>query len=527
MHQALLVEEIQLPIFNQILENKTLYALARTCQTFAETALDVLWCDLDCFPRLIQCMPKDLWMSELKEEERSLVITLRRPISSADWVIFQKYSRRVRSVLGPNQYSFGNPLWRIDDALLFALCAPSVPSPLLPNLTSLVWRVGSDAHLNALHRLFPSSLASLNLLFRSEREFGQVSFDLNSAIQFPFNQVFPSLKSLAVDAEHGITPSLLEGLQPSISQLQNLGKIHWPHLRSETVMSLAQLPALTQATFKFPSDFSQYIGTLPPSSSMQNPAFSKLRMLMTKYVTPAAVLSFLGYFALDLDFISVVLCGSPSPSQIGDFFSSIASSPSRNIRSLQISDSLQRITEQNRTEYQPLTKYKFVPLLQLKELQHFRVNLQCSIILNDADLLEMAEAWPNIITLWLDGHPHPGSHVNPGPYALVALLDRCPKLSALSIEVDFSTIDRADFDPLSIADSFDSRHTRNGRELRDLRFGPYNIAYPDAIAKFLACFVPDQARIDMNWPWTLESEPDIHVERWNLAKQIFNSIRST
>ncbi|KAH7908173.1 hypothetical protein BJ138DRAFT_1069309 [Hygrophoropsis aurantiaca] len=525
MHQALLIEEIQLSIFNQILGSRTLYALARTCQAFTETALDVLWCDLDCFPRLIQCMPKDLWMSELNQEEHSLAITLCRPISSGDWAILQKYSRRVRSVRGPNNHPIDGPVWITDDALLLALCPPSAPSPLLPNLTSLRWHVSSDAHLIALRRLVPSSLASLDLWFEKDRFFGPVSFDLNSAIQFPFTQVFPSLKTLIAGAEEGIPPYLLEGLQPSISQLQNLGTIDWPHLRSENIMSLAQLPTLTEASFNLPSNFSQYIGTLPPRSSMRKPAFSKVHKLVIKYAAPAAVLSFLTYFALDLDVVSVLFCDPPSPSQIGDFLSSLASSPSRNIRFLSINDIMQIITGRNRTEYQPLTKHKLVPLLQFKELRHLRANLQCSIILNDADLLEMANAWPNIITLELNEHLPPGSHVNPGPYALVALLDRCPKLSVLSIQVDFSPIDRVDFDPLSIADSFDSRHGRNGGNLRSLSFGEYNIINPDAIAKFLACIVPDEACVDMRWP--LSFMPDIYEERWGLTKQIFNSIRST
>ncbi|KAH7903187.1 hypothetical protein BJ138DRAFT_1168447 [Hygrophoropsis aurantiaca] len=43
MHRALLIVEIQLYIFNQIFKKRTLYALARTCQAFSETALNVLW----------------------------------------------------------------------------------------------------------------------------------------------------------------------------------------------------------------------------------------------------------------------------------------------------------------------------------------------------------------------------------------------------------------------------------------------------------------------------------------------------
>ncbi|KAH7902903.1 hypothetical protein BJ138DRAFT_991489, partial [Hygrophoropsis aurantiaca] len=140
MHRVLLIHEIQLCIFNQIPFKQTLNALARTCQAFSETALDVLWSDLDCFPRLIQCMPEDLWKRELKRE--GCFLTLCRPISSSDWAVLQKYTRRVRYVRqGPNRDFYGTFWGRLtlDDAFLLALCAASAPTPLLPNLKSLKW----------------------------------------------------------------------------------------------------------------------------------------------------------------------------------------------------------------------------------------------------------------------------------------------------------------------------------------------------------------------------------------------------
>ncbi|KAH7904001.1 hypothetical protein BJ138DRAFT_1167276, partial [Hygrophoropsis aurantiaca] len=462
MHRALLIAEIQLYIFNQILETQTLYALARTCQAFSETALNVLWGNLGCFPRLIQCMPGDLWKkSETDEPEgrfscfprtQSHFLALRRPISLSDWAILQKYTRRVRSVRGPNRHYGSGTRITIDDGLLLELCALSAPTPLLPNLTSLTWHIISDVHLSALQQLVPSSLRSLDLHFECN-PFGRLSLDPNSTTQFPFAQIFPSLKFLAVNPGSDFPTSVYEGLQPSISRLQSLDMIIWHDLRSETIMLLAHLPALAEATFDVPSYFSEYVESLPPRSSMRKLPFSKVRKLFIRYSIPVAVLSFLNYFTFDWTPYILV---------------SLASSSSRNIRSLRVDGWWPRIPKESRTEYSPLTKHKLGPLLHFKELQHLSIRIQCSIILNDADLLEMADAWPNLITLRLDGYPRPVSRVT--PYALVALLDRCPKLNTLSIQVDFSAIDRADFDPSSIADLFNSCH-RNRRDLRDLCFG--------------------------------------------------------
>ncbi|KAH7903838.1 hypothetical protein BJ138DRAFT_1131217 [Hygrophoropsis aurantiaca] len=522
MHRVLLIHEIQLLIFSQILDRQTLSALARTCHALGETALDVLWCDLDCFPRLIQCLPKDLWKSERMSRIHSeyIKLTLCRPISSSDWMIFQKYSRRVRSVRGPNSYKSRKRHITIDDAVLLALCAPSAPIPLLPNLTSLNWHVISDAHLSALHRFAPSSLASLGLRFKGDYGLRSKSFDFNSPIQFPLNQVFPSLKVLSADMGYDSPPSLLQWLQPSIIRLQSLVTIHWKSflnsLESETIMSLSQLPRLTEATFDIPSNFSRYINTLSSRSPARKLPFSKVRTLSIGYDDPAAVLSFLNHFIFELDTLHIS-CKDSKPCPIRDLLASL--SPSlHNIRSFEIAEVDHDDSMAHWAGCLPLTKHTLGPLLHLKELQELSITIQCSIVLNDADLLEMAGAWPNITTLRLNGHPEPMSQVT--PYVLVAFLDRCPKLETLTIQVDFSAIDHADFDPSSFVDLVGSRHARNRRDLRRLNFGLYNIVCPGAIAKFLACFLPDQARLWMHWG--RESG-----DKWDATMDILRTIRST
>ncbi|KAH7903311.1 hypothetical protein BJ138DRAFT_167946, partial [Hygrophoropsis aurantiaca] len=174
MHRALLIEDIQLYIFNQVEEqlrdSSALSALARTCQAFTQVALDVLWRNLDCFTRLIQCMPSDLWSPQAVTEEQNVSfkwedvnLTLCRPISSSDWTIFYKYSRRVRSV--ELSYKMDGTPVTIDDSLMLALCTAPAPTPLLPNLTSLEWLIKSYAYLVALRRLVSSPLMSLTLAF--------------------------------------------------------------------------------------------------------------------------------------------------------------------------------------------------------------------------------------------------------------------------------------------------------------------------------------------------------------------------
>jgi len=64
MHISRLAAEILLHIFAAIYDNfgrdrlATLAALARTCKTFKEPALDILWREIIGFTPIISCLPK-------------------------------------------------------------------------------------------------------------------------------------------------------------------------------------------------------------------------------------------------------------------------------------------------------------------------------------------------------------------------------------------------------------------------------------------------------------------------------------
>jgi hypothetical protein len=66
-HVCLLPAEILCDIFTTIREDDskpscraTVAALARTCRTFQEPALDVLWRDIKGFKPLLSCLPEDV-----------------------------------------------------------------------------------------------------------------------------------------------------------------------------------------------------------------------------------------------------------------------------------------------------------------------------------------------------------------------------------------------------------------------------------------------------------------------------------
>ncbi|KAH7903337.1 hypothetical protein BJ138DRAFT_1168266 [Hygrophoropsis aurantiaca] len=462
MHRSLLIEDIQHSIFTQISSKRSLNALARTCQAFTKTALDFQWRDLDEFTRLIECMPHDLWSREFKYKDsiddhviEGYTFTLLRPISSSDWVIFKKYSHRVRSLQGS---AF------MDDACILAFGLSSAPIPLLPNLKSLTWIIWSDLELLTVSRLLSPSLTTLEIeLTRSPGSARQ---------QFlPMHEIRSSLRHLAEveDPAKNDADNVLSAIKRSLHELQNLSTIIWNELGSEGILWLVRLPALRHVTFDIPVDFAEYI---------------ELYGLEITHESGASVTTFLNYF--DFQLLQNICIVSPQPSAATGtqaFYTALASSLSReSIRNISIFDEYCTATS-DPAGFNPIGIHELRPLLRFDGLQNMTLGFQRSILLDDA-------------TRW-----HSSSCITPP--AFITLLERCPKLKWVTLPLDFSTVGSqdVDFDPLSI-DALRIQDRKGARaELTDLWLGPSGIPHPHAAARFLDALLPITARITMDSGW--------------------------
>ena len=65
MHRCLLIQELLSIIFHHAHARKTLARLARTCKTFQDPALDILWCTQDTLLYLLKCLPCDAWVFQM------------------------------------------------------------------------------------------------------------------------------------------------------------------------------------------------------------------------------------------------------------------------------------------------------------------------------------------------------------------------------------------------------------------------------------------------------------------------------
>ncbi|KAF9231636.1 hypothetical protein BU15DRAFT_14666, partial [Melanogaster broomeanus] len=149
---------------------ETLYSLAVTCRAFKETALDVLWFDLDSLHPLLQCLPVDFHrrsdgcvVSDPSYVTRLVIFTLAlqlldRALEPEDFEVFQKYAPRVRTVAYRRRsHDLSKDLVRI---LSNFPCTPG--TALLPNLKALVWDGDSDEIMPFFRYLVPPTLIHLH-----------------------------------------------------------------------------------------------------------------------------------------------------------------------------------------------------------------------------------------------------------------------------------------------------------------------------------------------------------------------------
>ncbi|KAG1783377.1 hypothetical protein EV702DRAFT_1061782 [Suillus placidus] len=141
MHQALLVPEVLLDIFAHVkqigepsyayvekpLSRRSLAALATTCKTFYEPAMDFLWADMNTLLPLLGCVTRlhpMIYSSAQKSWSRGI-----EPLSELECSQFLRHSGRVHSMYVPSDEEL-----HLLRALPFEIC-------LFPKLLSLSWVV--------------------------------------------------------------------------------------------------------------------------------------------------------------------------------------------------------------------------------------------------------------------------------------------------------------------------------------------------------------------------------------------------
>ncbi|KAJ7121910.1 hypothetical protein C8R46DRAFT_1148887 [Mycena filopes] len=203
-----------------------LAALARTCTTFQDAALDHLWRRAELGNLLFFCMPSDLWTVDHVEDDspwnRGKKMRLLRPICDADWDRVRVYAPRIRVLV------CGKGGWTLSD--IFPAVSVAFPEPLLQNLRALTWQhPGADFHY--IHLFLRPTLTEIVLTLSS---------DSGASLLPTLAEKCPKLINVSIKG-HGCSARLFSDF---VRKLQLLEKVSVPDLDQHALEHLAQLTTL-------------------------------------------------------------------------------------------------------------------------------------------------------------------------------------------------------------------------------------------------------------------------------------------
>ncbi|EIW79518.1 hypothetical protein CONPUDRAFT_137857 [Coniophora puteana RWD-64-598 SS2] len=131
LHPCFCISEILFSVLN-VLPKSSLPAVARTCQTLKELALDVLYYEMDTLIDVFLCLSDDLLLISPGGWVNSRRLTFRRGMLPSDWQTLRRYLNRVRLLRLTEQGR--NDTLSLD---VFKAVKPYCNGCLFPNLRSL------------------------------------------------------------------------------------------------------------------------------------------------------------------------------------------------------------------------------------------------------------------------------------------------------------------------------------------------------------------------------------------------------
>ncbi|KAG1781067.1 hypothetical protein EV702DRAFT_1077473 [Suillus placidus] len=333
----------------------TLAALASTCRTFQEPALDLLWADLYFPYPLIRCMPD--WRNRWRLDHTNA-------LSARDWEVLQKYVPLVRTLTFlPNALD----LYRYRD-VLSALRQPPVAQPPLPNLQRLDYRhhVPEDGHL--LDIFFVPSLTDLTIEVQHSR-LPDISFIS------PLATLCPHLTSFRLFGygSHEPTVATVSNIIMSLPHLQALQS---DHLSQEAITFVAWHQSLAELdisiTSGHPYSFPQY----PHHPLPQIPPFSRIKSFAMRSTHLTAITAFIQAVQPSPSNLCITTSQGMSSEDLQEFFSILSRSFHQTL-----SDGFIDIGT-------------IKPLLCFSRLRELHLLTGNSVHLSDEELAAMGASWP-------------------------------------------------------------------------------------------------------------------------------------
>ncbi|KAG1741087.1 hypothetical protein EDB19DRAFT_1706216 [Suillus lakei] len=424
MHPALQLNDIIYVIFRHVNDpslsfqpggnvgQTTLAALARTCQTFHEPALDVLWEDLY-FPHpLVYCLPYP--SNEWRLEYRTNALT------TGDWEVLQKYVPRVRSLT----FHAAAPLCR---NVLKALRQSPIAQPPLPNLQRLDYRHFMPEDYPLLDIFFVPSLTDLTIEVHPAT-FPDISF----------------ISPLATLCPH-LTSFRLFGYG-----LPHLQTLHCDQLSQAAITFVAWHLSLTELDISIPSghpyNFSQFLHpTLP-----RIPPFSRIKSFGMNSIHLTTITAFIKAIQPSPSHLRITTSHALSPENLEEFFGILSNQwRHASLQILQLESSLPGASIDIDT---------IKPLLRFSNLRELHLLMGNPVRFSDEELATMGASWPGLEVINLnDGD----TQVDPSITTLrglILLVNKCPLLRSAHLAINTNVLEGIEERPTSMVGANDLQH---------------------------------------------------------------------
>lgn len=444
MHRALAIQDILSSILDQLSttynrdHRSELAALARTCRTFKEPALNELWNTLENLSPLVRCIPEasyrafsesggiavrsfhifcyNAWFSECLlffSGHSTDQHGFSRPLTQTDLATLQGYTCRIRCVI---HFNAGLD-W---ESVRTFLNLPTT-EPLFPNLRTL-FCICPDKTMPLLCFPLPS-LVRLSVCI-------PYSHWPSSSLEL-FPALSPGVQTLSISVPHTVSPFTAK-FQPSyVSRWQNLSSLCClgVMLDVDNLVYLSRTPTSTKLEFSLSA-------TLPALDSPL--VFSKLRELLLHSKSLGPISQLLSQIQLPgITSFAASIDDCPSSQDLTSFLADILISNSgHTIVSLELNQILHcRVGDVPRSGI----SLGFDDLRSCMAFSHLRdleIDIASDIALTDTDLLTLASAWPKLQHLIINSNW--GWNMKGGitPGGFIELLRTCRSLRTITLRFD-------------------------------------------------------------------------------------------
>ncbi|KAJ7673690.1 hypothetical protein DFH06DRAFT_1467171 [Mycena polygramma] len=388
-----------------------LAAVARTCTTFKDPALDHLWKSVSLPTLLTRCMPSDLWAVDTiagafsKHTMRQL-----RPIYPSDWDRLRFYAPRVKMLWSG---SFTWSLHKVFPALNLAF-----PHAVLQNLQTLDWG-HSEVDFHYIHIFLRPTLTKITFRLTSESA---------SSLLASLMETCPKLTDIDISAG----PFDLRPISHFILGLQAVEALDVPGVDQNALEYLSQLTTLKSLRLTSPTN---------PVASRMSPglSFPALRDLRIGSPDITPVVQFLrSYRNIPLKICSFTFFDFYTATELCAVLDAVSGPGICHSSLTQFSVDSEEDPSDNPTLHLLLPD-TICLLFCFPNLTYLCLDTALGFDFDDDIVSKMAHAWPRIETLDISARS-PTRSPRTTPACLQTLARHCPHLVKLTMAVDGTTI---------------------------------------------------------------------------------------